>query len=69
VGGAPNSPYPNCKPLGNLLIIQNGNKPLDDPNDSLAGGCLVFNFTEAVALINFGLLDIEEDVNVTVRVQ
>jgi hypothetical protein len=57
----------NCEPLGNVLIIQNERKPVRNPNDSAKGGCFVFNFTRAVALINFGLLDTERIVNITVR--
>jgi hypothetical protein len=50
----------NCNPLGNLLIIQNENKPASIPNDSAGGGCLVFNFTYPVSLLDMGLLDIDE---------
>jgi hypothetical protein len=57
----------NCEPLGNLLIIQNENKTVDNPNDSAFGGCLVFTFIDPVDLINIGLLDVEEIANITVR--
>jgi hypothetical protein len=56
----------NCKPLGNILIIQNEKNAVSDPNDSAFGGCVVFNFTHPVVLINFGLLDTERIVNITV---
>jgi hypothetical protein len=69
LGGGPNSEYPNCDRLGNLLIIQNPKKPIGQPNDSAFGGCFVFKFSSAVSLINFGILDIDEgvEVNTTVR--
>ena len=50
-----------------MLIIQSEKKPVRKPNDSAKGGCFVFNFTQPVALINFGLLDTERVVNITVR--
>jgi hypothetical protein len=57
----------NCEPLGNLLIIQNENKPVITPDDSSFGGCIIFTFAYPVAVINFGLLDPEEIANITVR--
>lgn len=67
-GGKPNAMFPNCAPQGNLLIIQNENEPVSNPNDSANGGCLVFEFAQPMNLINFGILDIDETglANITV---
>jgi hypothetical protein len=59
-GGWPNAPFPNCDPQGNLMIIQNENKPASNPNDSAYGGCLNFEFTETVSMIDLVLLDIDD---------
>jgi hypothetical protein len=66
-GGVPTSKYPNCDPLGNLLIIQNTDNPESDPNDSPLGGCITFEFGRAVELVNMGLLDVEERTEIKVR--
>jgi hypothetical protein len=73
-GGNPGAAFPNCKPLNNLLILQNPtitDRPNDDPN----GGCFAFDFTELFDLSNvlvsiddIGLLDIEEGATITVRI-
>jgi hypothetical protein len=66
-GGQPDAEWPNCEAQGNLLIIQNKDKPLREPNDSAFGGCFVFSFIESVSLINLGLMDIDEGTaNITV---
>jgi hypothetical protein len=72
-GGFPSAAFPNCDPLGNLLILQNpdiADRPNDDPN----GGCIYidpivlfrpyFQFT----IHDFGLLDIEEGASIRVRI-
>jgi hypothetical protein len=69
VGGRPNASFPNCDPLGNLLIIQNP-AVTTAPNDYAKGGCMSFSFFDfgsVVKIDDFGLLDIEEGANVTVR--
>jgi hypothetical protein len=60
IGGEPDAAFPNCEPQGNLLIIQNENLDASIPNDSAHGGCLVFDFTQPMNLINFAILDIDE---------
>jgi hypothetical protein len=67
VGGRPSSPFPNCVPQNNLLIIQNKNNTEDDPNDSSFGGCFIVAFERPVVLLNMGLLDMEEP-NITITV-
>jgi hypothetical protein len=59
-GGKPDAPFPNCEPLGNLLIIQNENMDPSIPNDSAFGGCFVFEFVQPVTLLNFGIMDLDE---------
>jgi hypothetical protein len=62
------NPYKNCDPLGNLLIIQNGDIRVEEKaNDSPFGGCMDFEFhgMDNVTLIDFGLLDMEEAVEIT----
>jgi hypothetical protein len=61
-GGKPGAPFPNCEPLGNLLIIQNEDKDPSEPNDSRFGGCFVFQFVQPVNLLNFGIVDVDEGV-------
>jgi hypothetical protein len=65
-GGRPTSPYPNCDPQGNLLIIQNPKIDASVPNDSAFGGCILFEFETAIELFDVGLLDLEE--HATIRV-
>jgi hypothetical protein len=60
VGGGPDQPFQNCAPQGNLLIIQNEKEPISNPNDSASGGCLVFQFSQPMNLINLGIMDIDE---------
>jgi hypothetical protein len=62
------NPYKNYDPLGNLLIIQNGDISGEEKsNDSPFGGCMEFEFNDCVTLTDFGLLDLEETVEITVR--
>jgi hypothetical protein len=63
------NPYKNCEPLGNLLIIQNGDISVEEKaNDSRFGGCMNFEFNGSrVNLIDFGVLDVEEEIEITVR--
>jgi hypothetical protein len=75
-GGNPNAAFPNCEPLGNLLILQNHNIT-DRPNDSPERGCITFDFVnrdtsyeqEPVLIKDFGLLDIEEGAGIYVRMK
>jgi len=54
-GGGPNSPYANCQPLGNLLVVSaNGNKI---PKDNPSGGSIRFKFErpayiDSVTIVN-----------------
>jgi FG-GAP repeat len=63
------NPYKNCAPLGNVLIIQNGDIRVEEKaNDSPFGGCIEFEFNGLhVTLTNFGLLDKEDPAEITVR--
>jgi hypothetical protein len=63
-GGKPDSPHPNCEAQGKLLIIQNEDIAPVFPNDSIYGGCLVFNFTQPVTVLDMGIMDIGDDVAV-----
>jgi hypothetical protein len=66
IGGGPNKPYSNCVAQNNLLIIQNKNNAENDPNDSPVGGCFILEFQRPVVLLNMGLLDMEEPIEVSV---
>jgi hypothetical protein len=67
-GGKPTSPFPNCEPQGNLLIIQNESIAPTTPNDSPYGGKIRFAFTKKVTLLDLGIIDIDEEDSVEVTV-
>lgn len=56
VDGSPDSPGRNCFPQGNILIIQESDKP--EPDDNLGGGVICFLFKRKVKLFSIGLMDI-----------
>jgi hypothetical protein len=68
IGGKPDAPFPNCEPLGNLLIIQNENIDAEIPNDSPYGGCFVFTFLQPVTLLGFGIMDVDETETATISI-
>ena len=57
-GGRPGQPGENCVALGNLVIVQESDKPYAD--DNARGGTLVFGFTNprGVHVESMGLVDI-----------
>jgi hypothetical protein len=56
--GAPYKPYPNCKALGNMLIIQKQNSEnIDDVHD---GGNITFTFTGLAEVKTVGILDVDD---------
>lgn len=55
--GKPGQPGENCEPLGNVLIIQEGDK--DTPDDDADGGVFIFLFDNPVELKSIGLLDMD----------
>lgn len=55
VGGRPGSPGENCFPQGNILVIQQSDKP--QPDDNLGGGVLCFSFERKVKVFSIGLMD------------
>ena len=58
-GGAPGAPGENCIPQGNVLIVQENNADVTQPDDSADGGKIIFNFTpQVVSVIGVGLMDI-----------
>jgi hypothetical protein len=59
VGGGPEKPYPNCKPLGNVLIIQESNKT--EVDDNYLGGNITFSFATSAVVQSLGILDIDDD--------
>ena len=68
MGGEPGQPGINCKPLGNVLIIQeNNNLPLI-PDDNAKGGSITMDFPDAggKSVHEIGLLDIDEPATVVV---
>ena len=56
-GGGPNAPFPNCEPLGNVLIIQESDKVT--PDDNARGGTITFDFVNPVILEELTLMDIQ----------
>jgi hypothetical protein len=56
-GGIPGAAGENCVPLGNVLIIQEGDK--DDPDDNWCGGNFTFKFDTPVDFNSLGLADID----------
>jgi hypothetical protein len=68
-GGRPDSPFPNCEPQGNVLIIQNELIAPSTPNDSKYGGKFTFTFTKPnVSLLGLGILDIDDEDRDTVTI-
>lgn len=62
VGGEPGGLGPNCKPLGNALIIPTEVPPAPGgPNDDRAGGVITLTFNRPVKVNMLQLLDIEEN--------
>ena len=58
-GGEPDSHGANCKPLGNVLIIQEDNDRPDIPDDNVNGGVITFHFDKTLKGTKMGLLDID----------
>ena len=48
------------------MIIQNENLDPSTPNDSAYGGCITYYFTQPVSIDDFGIMDIDEDMNVEI---
>jgi hypothetical protein len=64
-GGEEGEKWENCKPLGNVLILQD---PLYEyPNDEV-GGCMRFIFNNVVTNLTLGLLDIDDDKTAKIKV-
>ena len=59
-GGVPDACGANCKPLGNVLIIQEDNYYPDIPDDNVNGGVITFHFDKPLRVTEIGLLDIDE---------
>lgn len=60
LGGEPEEPGNNCEPLGNVLIIQDGND-MSQPLSSESGGVISFAFDSRVERVNeIGLFNIGE---------
>lgn len=58
--GEPDGRGPNCKPLGNLLIVQEPNKRPDIPDDNGDGGEIEFTFSPKAEYVNsIALLDVD----------
>jgi hypothetical protein len=61
-GGEPGERGENCKPQGNILIIQEKNANTKIPDDNYNGGSITITFEkEAPFVYEMGVLDIEED--------
>ena len=67
-GGHPDSDYPNCEPLGNVLIIQEVNDHMDIPDDNNKGGVITFEFEEPAQVAELKILDIDSDPTPSVTV-
>jgi hypothetical protein len=63
----PTGAGPNCKPLGNFLIIQNHNPEITIPDNNVNGGTIFFSFDgKAEYVSDIGLLDIDYKTLITV---
>ena len=61
-GGVPGAKGENCRPLGNVLIIQEDNDNLAIPDDNVNGGTITFAFAPGKAdVYEIGLLDVDYD--------
>jgi len=66
-GGSSGAPGENNRSYGNLLIIaedlcdKDGDDLVDDPDDEANGGVYVFDFANAVQVLNVVLVDIDHD--------
>jgi hypothetical protein len=66
-GGEPGGDGENCSPLGNALIVQEGNDDLDVPDDNEDGGMIVFDFKKMAEYVyEVGLLDVDDKTSVSV---
>jgi hypothetical protein len=69
VGGDPtkqiNPAYWNCKPLGNLLLVQKGTGVATSPTNT--GGCIKFRFDCFLRLKGVGILDTQGAATFNVR--
>jgi hypothetical protein len=72
-GGTSGQPGENNRSFGNLLIIAenvydgNGDGLVDDPDDEAGGGVFVFEFKNAVNVLNVTLVDIDYDETAEIR--
>ncbi len=66
-GGQVGMPGENCAPQGNLLIIaedlgdSNTDNIVDDPDDEVSGGTIVFDFDDVVVVTEVVILDIDSE--------
>jgi len=66
VGGEPGAPGENCQPQGNVLIIQEKNANLAQPDDNVDGGVIVFDFETPVYVYEIGLLDMDYEASLEI---
>ena len=59
-GGQANGPFPNCRPLGKVLFVEEDTKK--------SGGCLNIDFVDPVDLMGMGILNLPEHGSVRVTV-
>ena len=60
IGGAPGMLGENCVPQGNVLIIQESNAFMEQPDDNAFGGTIIFDFTpQAETVYAVGVMDID----------
>jgi hypothetical protein len=52
-------PGQNCIPQGNVLIVQETDKP--EPDDNIGGGILCFAFESPVEVFSIGMMDLAEN--------
>jgi len=58
-GGLQGTPYENCTPQGNVLIIQESDKSC--PDDSGGGGDIIFQFKHPTEVESASLLDVDDN--------
>lgn len=68
MGGHKDAIHPNCSPQGKCLVIQDPDSPEAVPDDEADGGCMVFSFDPLFTPASIGILDGEDDDNLSIEV-
>ena len=67
--GHKDEPHANCAPQGKALVVQDAKSPENVPDDGADGGCLVVSFNPLFTPVSVGILDGEDNDNMTIEVR